>query len=127
MCTKSLSMRFAADQAIVHIGRPPYILAVLPFNSQLDLPEMTKREPFFPTDKPKSWTMSVSAGLAGLLFGFIAYVAVWFQVPILRNAAMVLFAICWIVGAVTGVIFAIGLMSGRYSNLQSKQWQDQVW
>jgi hypothetical protein len=28
-------MRFAADQAIVHIGRPPCILAVLPFNSQL--------------------------------------------------------------------------------------------
>ena len=82
---------------------------------------------FIPKDKPKSWVIFVLAALAGLGFGLCAFAAAsqgWLTAKAIFIAG---FAICWATGAVAGATCGIGMLTGRYSDMQEKPWRDQVW
>ena len=85
-------------------------------------------QPFIPRDKPKSWVLFICAGLIALLiFGPIIGLGIFIDANWLRQLGMLGFFVCWCVGALTGVVLMVGNLSGRYRDLQAKDWKDQVW
>ena len=84
--------------------------------------------PFIPQDKPKSWVIFVLAVLIGLLvFGPIGFLGAYFEVTELYLLAAFGFMSCWLVAAVTLIVFFAKLISGKYRNLPPRPWSDQVW
>jgi tellurite resistance protein TehA-like permease len=88
---------------------------------------MREQKPFIPRDKPKSWVVSTLAGLVGLAMGLVSFIAAWGGINWLKSVAIFLFAICWLVFAATWLLFVSGLLSGRYKNVQPKEWSKQLW
>jgi hypothetical protein len=85
-------------------------------------------KPFIPRDKPKSWVLFICAGLIGLLaFGPVIGLGIYLETNWLRRMGVAGFFVCWCVMAVSGVISVVGGLSGRYRNLEPKDWKDQVW
>lgn len=85
-------------------------------------------QPFIPRDKPKSWVLFICAGLLGLLaFAPIIGLGIFFEANWLFRLGVVGFVACWCLMAVSGVVTAVGGFSGRYRNLEAKDWKDQVW
>jgi uncharacterized membrane protein len=86
------------------------------------------KEPFYPTDKPKSFVVFVSAVvLAPLAFGPILGLALVFKIGWLLNVGLLGFAACWAVGLLFGLVLLAGEARGRYKNLEHRKWRDQVW
>lgn len=88
---------------------------------------MASTEPFIPNDKPRSWVVSVCAGLIGLAVGLIAFIATWLDLPALKSIAFTAFVLSWAALAVFGLVFLVRLFSGRYGNVESRPWKEQVW
>lgn len=85
-------------------------------------------QPFIPRDKPKSWVLFVCAGLSALLvFAPIIGLGILVEAHWVRLLGIVGFVMCWYVMAVAGVIAAVGSFSGRYRDLSTKDWKDQIW
>lgn len=87
---------------------------------------MTKR-PFIPQDKPRFWVIFILAGLITLAVGLAAFVAAWLELRLIEKILMTLLKLGWGVMAVSWLGFAFGVVSGRYRNLKSKAWKEQVW
>jgi len=88
---------------------------------------MSKGHPFIPKNKPKFWIMGIIAGLAGLGFGLLAFVATLFGFPLLMGFFTVGFFACWAMFVVSWFGFVLGMLGGRYHGLTEKPWHEQVW
>jgi hypothetical protein len=88
---------------------------------------MSSTEPFFPTDKPRSWVIAVSSGLLGLLMGLCAFGADWFEFQFLKTIFVYGFVACWVTLAIFGLILLVGLVSGKYQEIEPRPWSEQVW
>jgi hypothetical protein len=88
---------------------------------------MSEARPFIPRDKPRFWVLFVLACLSGIGVGLIAFAAAWFDFRWLALPMIFVFFVCWLVAAISffGVLF--GAISGRYRNLTSRPWAEQVW
>lgn len=88
---------------------------------------MPASRPFIPSNKPRSWVIAVCSGLSGLGAGGIAIVSTAIKLHWLKYLAFGAFVLCWIVLAFSGLVFMVGLLSGRYRNIASRPWNKQVW
>jgi hypothetical protein len=88
---------------------------------------MSEVKPFISLDKPISWVVGVCAGLVGLAVGLVGFVFAWLDFKIIQAIAIGLFIICWITFSLSWLFFVARLVSGRYSNLRSKPWREQIW
>jgi len=88
---------------------------------------MSEPKPFIPKDKPKSWVLFILAGLIGLAVGLVGFAAAWAGINWLKGAAIFIFVLCWIVSAATWLVFIFGLLTGRYKNIQPREWSKQLW
>ena len=88
---------------------------------------MSQKRPFIPTDKPRFWVLFTLACLLGMGFGLIGFGAAWFELRWLALPMMFLFACCWLVAAASWLGYAFGCITGRYRNLTSRPWSEQVW
>ena len=87
----------------------------------------TAKRPFIPRDKPKSFVIFTLAGLAGLGVGLLAFAFAWFGFQPGYLAATGLFVVCWVVGALFLLLFAIQSIAGGYKDIQPKSWREQKW
>jgi hypothetical protein len=86
-----------------------------------------RSKPFFPRDRPRFWVVGVTVWLCGFLAGLLGFGAatlelIWLQIPL-----MVIFVVCWLVGAICRVGYVHGIFSRRYRNIVEKPWSEQVW
>ncbi len=88
---------------------------------------MSEPKPFIPKDKPKSWVIFILAGLIGLAVGLVGFAAAWAGISWLKGAAIFIFVLCWLVSAATWLVFIFGLLTGRYKNIQPREWGEQLW
>jgi len=88
---------------------------------------MGAKQPFLPRDKPRSWVVGVCAGLIGMAVGLVGFFFAWLGIKPVQAVAVFLFAICWLTFAASWLFFVLRLISGRYRNLQPKEWQQQIW
>ena len=86
------------------------------------------KEPFIPRDKPKSWVLGVFSGLFGLLVaGPILFIGAYFEYSFIKGFGITIFIICWFTFAVSWAYFVVGMLSGKYRNLQEQEWSKQLW
>jgi len=88
---------------------------------------MSETKPFIPRDKPRSWVIGVLAGLSGLGVGLIAFAAAALSIEWVKVVAITLFVACWATFAVSWLVFVSGLITGRYANLEPRNWSEQLW
>jgi len=88
---------------------------------------MSRRQPFFPKDKPRSWIIGVSAVLAGLGFGCLGFLGVFLDWSPLFYLGGALFVLCWLVGFPMIVLFNIRLVAGHYRGLGNTSWEQRPW
>lgn len=88
---------------------------------------MSEPKPFIPRDKPKSWVVGILAGLVGLAVGLCGLIAAWAGINWLESLAIFSFTVCWLVFAAMWFVFAFGQITGRYKNIQPKEWSEQLW
>ena len=88
---------------------------------------MTGTKPFIPRDKPRSWVVFICSGLLGMAVGVVGFGFAWLGIKIIQAIAIALFILCWVICAISWLVFIFSLVSGRYSNLQPKSWSEQVW
>jgi hypothetical protein len=88
---------------------------------------MSTKKPFIPLDKPKSWVVCICAGLIGMAIGLVGFLFAWLGFKIIQAIAIGFFVLCWATFAASWLVFAFRLVSGRYVNLQSKPWSEQIW
>jgi len=62
-----------------------------------------------------------------MAIGLVAFVAAFFELRIIQFVAMALFVTCWVIAAVSWVVFAIRFVSGQYRNIEARPWKEQVW
>ncbi len=82
---------------------------------------------FFPTDKPRSWVIAVSAALIGLVFGSLSFVGYYFESHILFNIGRIFFVVCWFVVFLMTIMFLINSVSGRYRKISPSKWSKRPW
>jgi hypothetical protein len=87
----------------------------------------TAKQPFIPRDKPKSFVIFTVAALAGLGVGLLAFAFAWFGFNAAYVFATALFVVCWVVGALFLLLFAVQSVAGEYKDLQPKPWREQKW
>jgi len=86
------------------------------------------KKSFFPKDKPKSWVIAVSSALMGLLVaGPIMFLGIYTEVKLVKTIGTIMFVLCWAVFAITSCVCAAGMLTGKYRNLQEKEWKEQLW
>jgi hypothetical protein len=86
------------------------------------------KKPFIPRDKPKSFILAIIAGLTGLLVaGPLMFAEYFWGLKMLAYIGKLLFVFSWTVGMVMGIVFASGLITGRYRNIEEKDWTHQIW
>ena len=86
------------------------------------------RKSFVPLDKPKSWVVFMLAFLGGVFVGGpILMLASIFEFPILHSLASLVLLSAWATAAVMGCVFAIGMVTGKYIEIQERPWSEQVW
>ncbi len=88
---------------------------------------MSEPKPFIPKNKPKSWVVGILAGLIGLAVGLVGFAAAWAGINWLKWVAIFIFVQCWLVFAATWFVFVFGLLTGRYKNIQCREWSEQLW
>ena len=59
--------------------------------------------------------------------GLVGFFFAWLGIKSIQAIAVFLFVVCWVIFAVSWLFFALRLITGRYRNLQPKDWQQQVW
>lgn len=83
--------------------------------------------PFIPSNKPRFWIVFVLACLTGLGFGLLGFLAAWLELKLIYQVSITLFFVSWTVAATSWLGFAVGLISGRYRNIEHRRWKEQVW
>ena len=86
-----------------------------------------KKRPFFPINMPRFWIVFAAACLLGMGVGLVGLAAAWFKLQWLAQPMMVVFVCCWGVAAISGVCYAVRFLAGRYRNLASRPWSEQIW
>ena len=80
-----------------------------------------------PRKAPKSFVVIISAGLVGLLCaGPLIFGAYFLGLKALLILGQLIFALCWVIAAAHGIIFAFGLITGRYRDMQESDWKEQI-
>ena len=85
------------------------------------------KKPFIPKDKPKSWVIGILAGLIGMAVGLVAFLFSWLELRLLVYVCAFIFLCCWVVGAINIILFNFKLFTGKYRDLKSEDWENQVW
>jgi len=88
---------------------------------------MSESKPFIPRNKPRSWVIFICACLLGLGFGLLGLAFALFGLKSVAFLPIALFVVSWFIGGIFWLVFISGLISGRYINIQHKQWSEQVW
>ena len=88
---------------------------------------MQDRKPFFPSDKPRSWIIGISAAILGLLFGSLGFLGYYTGLVVLFDLGRFGVAVCAITGFLMGVIVTGKNMLGMYKNFRPSSWKDRPW
>ena len=88
---------------------------------------MITKKPFITRNKPKSWVVCICAGLIGMAIGLIGFIFAWLGFKTIQAITIGFFVFCLFTFATSWLVFAFRLVSGRYINLQSKPWSEQIW
>lgn len=84
----------------------------------------TKKQ-FIPRDKPKSWVL---ASICILIALFIAAPMIFFGGHyLIVNLGKFLFSVLAIAAMFFGVFLNVNVISGKYKQLKSQDWKDQLW
>jgi hypothetical protein len=87
-----------------------------------------EKRPFIPNDKPKSWVIGILSGIAGLLVaGPFLVTGTHYEITAINEIGQLLFFFCWLSCAIFCLIFVVGLSSGKYKNIEQKEWHKQLW
>ena len=87
-----------------------------------------KSKPFIPRKAPKSFVVTISAGLIGLLCGGpLIFGGYFLGLKVLLTFGELIFILCWVIAAANGIIFTFGLITGRYRDMQERDWKEQIW
>lgn len=74
------------------------------------------------------WVVAIICGLIGVLVaGPLAIAGIAFEVGALKDVGTVLFWGCWIVAIPMGAVFLSKTITGRYKNIEARDWSEQVW
>jgi hypothetical protein len=65
--------------------------------------------------------------LSGLVAGGLAFFGGWIGVSVIVDVARLLFFACWVIATVMFLIFIPNTWAGKYRNLPSRPWREQVW
>ena len=88
----------------------------------------SNKKPFIPRDKPKSLVIFILSGLSGILItGPIMFIAMYLEIGILKSIGTILFYICWLIAALTFLVFVAGMLTDKYRNIQEQDWNKQLW
>lgn len=72
--------------------------------------------------------VAICAGLFGvLIFGPVGFLGGLYEVSVLYYIGFSGFAICWLAAAIAMLTFATGMATGKYKNLTSRPWREQIW
>ena len=86
------------------------------------------KKPFIPRDKPKSWVVLIIAILVGLLIGTpILFVSAIYDLSVLHSIGTTIFVGAWMTGVIMACVFVIGILRGKYGDIQDLPWSEQVW
>jgi hypothetical protein len=85
------------------------------------------KRPFIPANFPKSFVIGICALLSGLVAGGLMMVGHWTGVSAVLEVARILFFACWAVAAIMFLIYIPNTWTGKYRNLPSRPWREQVW
>jgi len=88
---------------------------------------MNKGRAFIPRNKPRSWVIGVLSSLFGSGSGLIAFVAAHTDLLLVKWISSTLFLLCWLVFAVSWIICFVGSITGRYHDIEDRDWKEQVW
>jgi len=88
---------------------------------------LSKSKPFIPLNKPRSWVVFICACLLGIAFGLLGFIFTWLGLKVVAIIPISLFVLSWVISFISWLVFISGLISGRYINIQHKQWSEQVW
>jgi hypothetical protein len=84
-----------------------------------------KNESFIPRKAPKSFVIAIIAGMVGVLFtGPLMLVAFYVGLKAIFLLGQLIFALCCALGVACGFFFISGLMTGRYRNIQERNWAE---
>jgi hypothetical protein len=61
------------------------------------------------------------------MFGLLGFALAWLGLKTVATFPLTLFVVCSFSGVISWLVFISGLVSGRYVNIQHKQWSQQVW
>jgi membrane protein implicated in regulation of membrane protease activity len=88
---------------------------------------LSESKPFIPLNKPRSWVIFICACLLGIALGLLGFIFTWLGFKVVAVFLIALFLLSWVVSFISWLVFISGLISGRYINIQDKQWSEQVW
>ena len=90
--------------------------------------DINTKRPFIPRDKPRSWVIGVLSGLIGLLVaGPIMANGAYFEFSFVKDTGITVFIICWLGFAISWLIFAFGMVTGKYRDIHAQDWNKQLW
>ena len=84
-------------------------------------------KPFIPRDKPKSWVIGILGVLIGLGGGLTGFIGAGMKIAPLYYLGISVFVVCWIAAFPSMLFFVFRNFSGRYRNLEERNWKDQLW
>jgi hypothetical protein len=87
----------------------------------------SKRKPFFPDDKPRSWIIGLSTGMMAFLFAGAAFFAKMMALDFLADLARFFSLLFGFVMLPMMVICNFKSLSGQYKNLRPSEWKDRPW
>jgi len=88
---------------------------------------LSESKPFIPLNKPRSWVIFICTCLLGIALGLLGFISTWLGFKVVAVLLIALFVLSWVIGFISWLVFISGLISGRYINIQHKQWSEQVW
>jgi membrane protein implicated in regulation of membrane protease activity len=88
---------------------------------------LSESNPFIPLNKPRSWVIFICACLLGIALGLLGFIFTWLGFKVAAVFLIALFVLSWVISFISWLVFISGLISGRYINIQHKQWSEQVW
>ena len=88
---------------------------------------MASDRPFIPRDRPRLWVVTVLAGLNFMAVGALTFGAAHLEIQWLLNACTGILGFAWLIFAGSMAGYSIRAAMGKYKNIKSLPWRDQVW
>jgi len=82
---------------------------------------------FMPRNYPKSSVIFVIAILSGLASSGVAFLGGWLEVAPVETLGRIGFFAAWTVAALMFAVFLPNSWTGKYRDLPSRPWKEQVW